>query len=77
MSAVRVECRRWFQKSCGNTYHSVRVNQNGVQLGIKPFSYGYGNQCLQTGAALLKELGLAKPSEHDWTITDVQRKKDL
>ena len=26
---------------------------------------------------VIKELGLAKPSEHDWTITDVQRKKDL
>ena len=76
MSTVLVQGRRWFQKSCGNTYHSVRVIEDGIEIAIKPFSYGYGNQWMQTGAELLRSLG-KQTSVLNYSVIDVQCKKDL
>ena len=49
--------RRWFEKTNGNTYHSVEVYKDGELLGRIPFAYGYGDQYKQTALDLLVKLG--------------------
>lgn len=81
--------RRWFQKLCGNTYHTVTVVVNGHIL-KSSIQYGYENQYLVTAADLLRENGYDIPentmealrmlkdlSENDYEAVDVKRKKDL
>lgn len=80
---------RW-QDSNGNTYHKVKVYANGRLIGTSPVKYGYGNQYLSTGKAMLKEKGYLKSgSVSNWTLAkdmkikvedsviDMPRKKDL
>ena len=50
--------KRWFQKTWGNTYHSVRVSIDGNEIGYEPYSYGYGDQYLQTAHEILQKAGL-------------------
>ena len=45
---LHIEGRRWFQKTYGNTYHSVRIFKDGACVAYLPFQYGYGEQFLQT-----------------------------
>ena len=78
--------RRWFQKTYGNTYHTVTVIVNGEELksGIQ---YGYGSAYLQTAADLLRVNGYEVPDdnlkafqmlrEYPHDVEDVYRKKDL
>ena len=78
--------KRWFQKSYGNTYHTVTVIVNGEELksGIK---YGYESAYLQTAADLLRVNGYEVPAdnlkafqmvlEYPHSVKDVKRKKDL
>ena len=63
---IRIDCRRWFQKTYGNTYHSVRIYHNGELIAHNPFQYGYGDQCLQTAFDLLRALKLYSDARHDW-----------
>jgi hypothetical protein len=81
---ILVDVKRWFQKSYGNTYHSVTIYVNDEVLRTD-FEYGYGRQYLRTAHTLL--------TEHDYdvlpynkfinsvsvryTVEDVKRKKDL
>lgn len=86
IESMRIEGKRWFQRSCGNTYHTVKVfvNDEVLESGI---TYGYGNHYLQTAAELLKDNGYEMPenngeafrlvSRFDHTVEDVKRKKDL
>lgn len=55
--ALHIEGRRWFQRTFGNTYHSVRIWINGEQVVCLPFQYGYGEQFLQTALDWLREQG--------------------
>lgn len=55
---IHIEGRRWFQKSAGNTYHSVRIYRDGKQIAYLPFQYGYGEQYLQTAFDWLGENGM-------------------
>lgn len=48
LNALHIEGRRWFQRTYGNTYHSVRIFANGEQVAYLPYQYGYGEQFLQT-----------------------------
>lgn len=79
---VRIEARRWFQKSYGNTYHSVKVYRNKKLIGHEPFTYGYGDQWIQTAQKFLPELetptlkGL-RDIGATYSLKDVKRKKDL
>lgn len=78
--------KRWFQKSYGNTYHTITVIVNGEELksGIK---YGYENAYLQTAADLLRVNGYELPENnleafhmmcgYSHSVKDVKRKKDL
>lgn len=58
---IIIEGRRWFQKSAGNTYHSVTVtvkHARKADLVLKSGQhYGYGEMYLQTAHALLAEAG--------------------
>lgn len=83
--------KRWFQKTYGNTYHSVKVFYNGEFLGENVYSYGYGDSYLQTAFGIIKSKGFfqgenyfpwAKIDADDsisvvYQVIDVQRKKDL
>ena len=89
---IVIQGRRWFQKSYGNTYHSVVVRVDGEKVGSIDFAYGYGNQYAFNGRQILIENGYLKDIE-EFTplslycrekgivlvdnVTDVQRKKDL
>lgn len=64
LTGLHIEGRRWFERTNGNTYHSVRVFANGELLGSVPYEYGYGDQFLQTGLDWLREQGLIEPQEH-------------
>lgn len=82
--------KRWFQKTYGNTYHSVRVLINGEEVVNEPFQYGYDDSFLDTAVRKLRELGVL-PNDNrfgtaylrdtfgtlTYTVTDVSRKKDL
>lgn len=82
--------KRWFQKSYGNTYHSVKVLINGAEIVNVPFEYGYGDSYLDTAVRKLTDLGIL-PNDNrfgtaylrdtfrtfTYTVTDVSRKKDL
>lgn len=63
---LHIEGRRWFQKTYGNTYHSVRIWKDGKQVAYLPFQYGYGEQWLQTAWEWLGENGMPELLEkHD------------
>ncbi len=49
--------RRWFQKSYGNTYHTVTVQVDGETVYDSPIEYGYGDQYTQTGLDWLQVNG--------------------
>lgn len=86
IESMRIEAKRWFQRSYGNTYHTVKVFVNDEVL-RSDITYGYGNHYLQTAAELLKANGYEIPennseafrlvSRFDHTVEDVKRKKDL
>ena len=89
---VRLIGRRWFQKTHGNTYHTVEVHIDDELIGHSPVTYGYGNQYEDTGMEMVFESGkvvaLLK-NERLWeykkrtgmvvksTVSDVKRKRDL
>lgn len=93
ISYIKIIAKRWFQRSFGNTYHSVNVlvaSGTGKEyklesLGYIPFRYGYDEHYLNTAAEILgiseQELKalIAKYSTEKFVIvcTDVNRKKDL
>lgn len=89
---ISIFARRWFQKSAGNTYHSVTIYVDGEEVHYEPFEYGYGTQYQETAARWLYNNGylpgLAK-NETLWRyaqrkgikfnedVAEVSRKKDL
>jgi hypothetical protein len=54
---IHVIAKRWFQKSYGNTYHSVKVYVDGELIEYVPFEYGYGDQWQQTAHEVLMKHG--------------------
>lgn len=64
ISKIRIDCRRWFQTTYGNTYHSVRITHEGDLIAHEPLQYGYGEQCLQTAYIELWKLGVYKGNAH-------------
>jgi hypothetical protein len=87
-----ITAKRWFQRTYGNTYHSVlieRVSGEGKaykreKIGYIPFAYGYDQQYLQTAADILnvdfntlnKDIR-NNPEKYVINCIDVNRKKDL
>lgn len=56
--SIHIEGRRWFQKTYGNTYHSVRIFKDGKLLVHLPYQYGYGEGFLQTAFEWLGNNGM-------------------
>lgn len=89
---VQIIGKRWFERTNGNTYHSVDVYVNNEQVEYVPFKYGYERQYEQTALEILRK-HYELPKEMDkyaslWhlkelgisvlnDVTDVPRKKDL
>lgn len=82
--------RRWFQKTYGNTYHTVEVYVNGELVEKSPETYGYDSQYVQTAHEILNKSGHFKGDYGDFSqaqkdhrdkfvisVTDVNREKDL
>ena len=91
IKTIHIEARRWWQKSYGNTYHSVRVYVNDEILENR-FTYGYGDHFFQTAGELLINAGYEIPDNNPYwlnsltlwetlhgtySVMDVNRKKDL
>ena len=84
INTMKIEGKRWFQRSYGNTYHTVKVFVNDEILKSE-ITYGYGSNYLTTAAELLKENGYALPEDNGkayayvdkfpHTVEDVKRKK--
>jgi hypothetical protein len=84
---LHVEARRWFQKTYGNTYHSIRIYVNDEQVHHNPCNYGYGDQWLQTAIEWLHENGYCdkvfgtqyfrEELGGTYSVADVDRRKDL
>ena len=61
---LKIVARRWFQKTYGNTYHSVRIYEvsgtgseyKETLIAEQPFEYGYDRQYLQTAVDLLNDI---------------------
>lgn len=82
---LAITCKRWFQKSYGNTYHSVEIvdRTNGKQLAYSGFNYGYERACVETAVEVLNNMGYdisyntIEAQVAYINIIDVNRKKDL
>ena len=55
IKTIEIEVRRWFQKSYGNTFHSVMVCVNNKIL-ENGFQYGYSDQFFQTAWELRADM---------------------
>lgn len=87
MEKLHISARRWFQKTYGNTYHSVCIYVDSQLVHRVPFAYGYGEQWLQTAIDWLRLNGfpdaeygtlyLRETLGGTYEVADVQRKKDL
>lgn len=86
---LHISGRRWFQRTYGNTYHSVTIFKDGAQIAHLGPHYGYGDCYLQTALDWLKENGHApKDAEYGtrylreelgatYSVSDVARQRDL
>lgn len=84
---VHIEGRRWFQRSYGNTYHSVRLHIAGEGIIDLGTHYGYDDAYLQIALDALAERGLAAAGEYGsryvqelgftYSVADVLRERDL
>lgn len=88
---LNIIAKRWFQKTYGNTYHSVKIYVNDEIL-VEPFAYGYYDYFFQTAQAMIEQAGydlkLGDSRQLDsrhlrevlggtYEVIDVNRKKDL
>jgi hypothetical protein len=89
---IQINGKRWFDKSAGNTYHSVEIVVNGVVKHYVPFEYGYDSAYIQTARRWLQS-NYTMPKGFDendptWRlrdhgitvnnfVADVSRRKDL
>ena len=58
VTRIEIQAKRWFERTNGNTYHSVDVYANGVHVGSEPFAYGYDEQYMQTAHDILQRAGI-------------------
>jgi len=87
---THISGRRWFQKSYGNTYHSVTINSDDDKSEYLPMEYGYGDYYLQRAEAWIKaNYDYPNPDKLQgtrflrevcgitWSVADVRRERDL
>lgn len=86
--SLHIEARRWFGRTNGNTYYSVRIHVGGREMHYIPHEYVYDDQWLQTALDWLASEGLAEKGEYGtrylvaelhgtFLLSDVSCKKDL
>ena len=76
---------RWFERTNGNTYHSVKIWYDDNTSEVVPFSYGYDNQFVQTAVDWYNQTNYPNIKASDlWnnenviiTSRDVKLKRDL
>lgn len=66
---VTIEGRRWFERTNGNTYHSVNVYVNNELVGREPFAYGYGEMYIQSAFDILSKWGMFPYEKTDELVT--------
>jgi hypothetical protein len=89
---IKITAKKWFQRSYGNTYHSVLIEKisgegadyKAEKIGYIPFRYGYGDHYLNTTADILgiSETELRNDirenrQQYCIFVVNVNRKKDL
>ena len=57
MSILMLVGRRWFNKTCGNTYHSCEIYVDGDCVHKIEFAYGYGDHWQYNGMLWLDANG--------------------
>lgn len=63
---IHIEGRRWFQKTYGNTYNTVRIFKDGELVANLGQEYGYGDFYLQRAHEWLGRNGFPELAErHD------------
>ena len=80
MSSLVLIGKRWFNRTCGNTYHSVEIIIDGKTVHCCPYANGWlpGREKTEgtPGEALWRyceRMGI----QYVRNVTDVKRKKDL
>ena len=61
---IDIIAKRWFQRTYGNTYHSVEIVIDGEIRDKVDFAYGYDSAYMQTAHKLLAKHGI-----FDWQKT--------
>ena len=87
---IEVYGRRWFQKTYGNTYNSVRIYVDDKEIAYLPFNYGYGDHYRTIALEHLESIGilpekiskiasyqLRESYDITYHVEDVDRKRDL
>lgn len=85
---THIEGRRWFQRTYGNTYHSVKIHFDDGGCVLLDKTYGYGDHYLQRAVEWLQaaqhlpnENGapsrLLREAGISYSVMDVAREKDL
>ncbi len=64
VKAITILGRRWFDKVNGNTYHTSQIMVDGVTVHTTPFSYGYGDQYIQSASEWLNSNGHIKLEQY-------------
>ncbi len=92
MKTINITGKRWFQKSFGNTYHTVSYSVDGQNSVKLPMTYGYGDAYMYTAVTHMEKEGIIPEKlpgqtfkkyckmngiKLNITVKDVQRKKDL
>lgn len=57
-AVITIDAKKWRDRINGNTYHSVAVHVDGKMVGMVPFTYGYGEQYIQTAHKILQDAGV-------------------
>ena len=57
MQNITIIGRRWFQRSYGNTYNTVRILVDGKTVANLPEEYGYGDYYYQRASEWLNDNG--------------------
>ena len=69
ITSLFIEGRAWWDKTYGNTYHSVRILANGEIIGQVGMTYGYDDQYKYTALDFLKRFGLVpEDTKQIWNL---------
>ena len=63
--SIEVVGRRWFERTNGNTYHSVVVGINGEIIGATDYAYGYESHYKQTATEIIERETHLKMEQYD------------